>query len=61
MQRTSKAADSLHRLGAAIAPVLLGGLQTIGPIGVVLHSWRSINRSAGEELVFGDDGRQRPL
>jgi hypothetical protein len=32
-------------------PSMLGDLQTIGPLGVVLHSWESISRDAGEDLL----------
>jgi hypothetical protein len=30
---------------------ILGDLQTIGPPGIVLHSWESISRGAGEDLL----------
>jgi hypothetical protein len=30
---------------------MLGDLQKIGPLGVVLHSWESISRGAGEDLL----------
>ena len=30
---------------------MLGDLQTIGPLGVVLHSWQSTSRDAGEGLL----------
>jgi hypothetical protein len=30
---------------------MLGDLQTICPLGVVLHSWESISRDAGENLL----------
>ena len=39
------------RLPAVLAHAsMLGGVQTIGPIGIVLHRWESINRGAGDEL-----------
>lgn len=42
-------------------PSVLGDLHTIGPLGVVLRSWKSISRGAGEDLLWnGRDALAAP-
>jgi hypothetical protein len=48
-QLTPAEVAAVHR--GAGSPVMLGDLHTIGPPGGVLHSWESISRGVGEDLL----------